>query len=118
MPAFGKSGMWRIFDLSSSMFVLTNIELGLESAGRHVGDIDPVDACSLRTTPDLLLEAVERLPITLAVDLDAAVRQITPPPDDSFARRGGLGEIPEADTLNTAADQIPSGDAHIQAASA
>jgi hypothetical protein len=70
------------------------------------------DAGSSRALADLALEPLDRLYVALRRDLDAAVGKIPDPPMQPLMFRGIGGEIPEADALHAAADDIPSRDTH------
>lgn len=59
---------------------------------------------------DCALEPLDRGALALRDGFDAAVREIPDPAMQAFALRGGFSEVPEADTLDTAADQISSRD--------
>ena len=58
------------------------------------------------------LEPFDRFRLAFRRRFDAAVGQVPHPAVQAFARRRRLGEVPEADALNAAADEISSRDAH------
>jgi hypothetical protein len=58
------------------------------------------------------LDAVDRLTLTFEVDLDAAVGQVPDPPVHALDRGAFLGEEPETDALDAAADEQSSANLH------
>ena len=86
MPAFGKSGTLRIFDLSESIVWLSrHTEPGeairhLDIRGLHV-----VYARAERTTPHGHLESLHRVGIALGDHLDTAVMLIAHVASDALA---------------------------------
>ena len=71
-----------------------------------------VNARTARSVPEASLETIERLGIALGDYFHTAVWRVPHPPEDPFAPSGRLGEVPEADTLHAAADQVSPRDDH------
>src|SRR2546425_593466 len=116
MPAFGKSGTCRILALRWSMLVMSsssfNVEAGLPSGRNHLVHVNAFDARVGRPVPQAALEPFDRLGVAFGGDFHAAVGHVFHPAEDSFAYRGGLGEISEADALHTPANHISPRDSH------
>jgi hypothetical protein len=74
--------------------------------------LDSFDARSGRTMSDLMLEAFERFRFTFGLDLDSPIGDVANPAVHPLANGRGLREEPEPDSLNAAADEVPSREAH------
>lgn len=61
--------------------------------------VDPVDARTGRSAPDLVLEPIHGRLVALGPDLDPTVRQVGHPPADAFAPGGLLHEETESHAL-------------------
>jgi hypothetical protein len=80
-----------------------------------VVDFDVVDARTRRPVPDVPLKSLDGFGFTLNGDLHTAVRQIPHPSVQPFASGHCFSEEPEPDTLNAAADEVPSPNTHDEA---
>ena len=94
------------------MAPLSDVEAGVPALRTFIGDIDLADSCRRRPVSDVVLEAFERFGLSFRLDLDTPVRKIPNPAVQPFPCRGGLSEEPKADSLNPAADQVPSRETH------
>src|SRR3954451_24520503 len=115
MPAFGKSGTWRIFSFSFSVVIawtLSDVESCIAAGRAHVGDFDLLAASSGWAVPHVTREPLERCAFPFGGDLDPAVRTVDDPSMEPFTRGGGLHEHAEADALNPPADHITPRESH------
>src|SRR5581483_3350287 len=111
MPAFGKSGTWRIFVFRCSMEWSSDVEPA-GAARRVVGDVELVDAGVRRPVAHGVLEPADRLGLALGGDFHAAVVAVADPAGDALAR-GRVGrEVSEPDALDAPAEEISSRHAH------
>jgi CheY-like chemotaxis protein len=79
---------------------------------RVLRDDDLIDSGSGRTVPDHLLEPRQRVRGAGARYLDRTVRVVPDPAGDTGAYGCRLCEVPEADALHPAANEIPPRDPH------
>ena len=78
-------------------------------AGSTARFVHPGPGRSLGERP---LDAGHRLDLALDVSLDGPVRAVADEARDALAQGDVLGEIAEADALDTAGDDITAGDDH------
>jgi hypothetical protein len=90
----------------------SDIEAHVAVSRGGLDHIDPFDARSGWTMPDLMLEPFERFRFAFGLDLDSSIGDVANPAVHSLANGRGLREEPEPDSLNAAADEVPSGEAH------
>ena len=86
----------------------------MRPGGRLVSDRHVIQARPRRSAADLPFEPIERFRLPCRSDFNGAVRGVADPPVQTLAFGCRLREIPEADALNAAANQIPSAEAHVQ----
>jgi hypothetical protein len=89
-----------------------NTESARALADDSLGHVHAIDARATRTVADAMLEALERLSLTLRLDLHAAVGRVANPAVNALAGRRLLCEEPETHSLNAAVDHVPSCDTH------
>ena len=77
-----------------------------------LGHVNSLDARSEGTVPDVMLEAFKRVRLTFGLDFDSPVGDVADPAVHSFMNGRGLREEPEPDSLDAAADEVPSREAH------
>ena len=90
----------------------SDVETQIAVSRVGLGHINSFDARSRRTVPDLTLETFERLCLTLGLDLDSPVGDVADPAVHSLMNGRGLREEPEPDSLDAAADEVPSREEH------
>src|SRR6476646_10131467 len=120
MPAFGKSGTWRIFDLRvsiSSLISGSNAALACRktcgAVGRdHVFYVDGFNQRVRRSAPQRQFHSIDRFFVSFNECLDAAVGTILRVPMNPL--RGGArgGKHAEANALHPPANEEPSSDDH------
>src|SRR5262249_31743216 len=112
MPAFGKSGTWRIFALSWSMLRLPDLKPGVAPACPLFTTFYASHATPSRSVSDLTLEPLERVRVAFRGDLNPAVAEIPHPAVQPLAGGHRLGEEPEADPLDTSSNHVPARPTH------
>ena len=79
-------------------------EAGVSTRRHALCDLDVIDAGAGRTMVKRVLEPFDRCQFPFSGRFDAAVATIAYPAVHAFPRRGGFGEVAEADALDAAAD--------------
>src|SRR5688572_28478036 len=92
--------------------LLSHQETGVGPAHAFFGGVDVVHPRARRPAPDVTLEPFERVCLAFRGDFHAAIRQVAHPTMQPLAARRCPCEDPEADSLNAAADQVPTREAH------
>jgi hypothetical protein len=85
---------------------------GGAAGGRRRFNVKRLDAGPSRAATHFQFDAIDGRLIPFDLRLDATVRQIPDEPVYPLARRGFLGEHPEADTLHASPNQKTASDDH------
>src|SRR5688500_15802685 len=93
---------------------LADVEPGVVMARHCVVPVHAIDARARRSVSEAMLEAIDGLGLTFGVNLDPPITQLPDPAVDSLARRRCLGEKPEPDPLNPAADDEMPRETHAE----
>ena len=109
----GPAGVWAwIVSVDWIAGGSSDVETQIAMSRGRLGHVNSFDARSRGTVPDAMLEALERLRLTFGLDFNSPVWDVADPAVHALMNGRGLREEPEPDSLDAAADEIPSREAH------
>src|SRR5918994_3982343 len=115
MPALGKSGTLRIFDLSESIVCLSrHTKSGEAARWLDVQRVDIVDTRPRRAPPYRDLEPLHCVGVPFGDDLNAPVMLVAHVALNTFALRRDFDEKSEPDALHPALHDVPAPHKHAE----